>query len=347
MLDRLGPGGDDATEAAGWPFFGQLIAHDITADRRPSPAASTPRRCATPAPEAQPGDHLLGRPGRLAIPVRLGDPAKFLLGPDGATCRATAGRGPDRRPAQRRAPVRATLHVALLHAHNRIVERLRTRGARGRRLRRARITLTWHYQWIVVVHDFLPRWSGQAWSTSARRGRPVVRAAAGQAYIPLEFADAAFRYGHGQIRHTYRLVEGRPAVPLFPDLVGFGPLPAGRRMDLAQIFDVPGHPPRSAPSASTADSPPPHRAARAGHRRGRHRRLPSLAVRDLLRGGTTGLPSGEAVARLIGTAPLTADELDQAGRTAPRSGSTSSKRPSTAAAATAWARSAAGSWRRS
>ena len=35
VLDQLGPDGDDATEAAGWPFFGQLIAHDITADRSP------------------------------------------------------------------------------------------------------------------------------------------------------------------------------------------------------------------------------------------------------------------------------------------------------------------------
>lgn len=51
-LDRLGAGGDDATEAAGWPFFGQLIAHDITADRSPSPAASTRRRCAIPAPRS-------------------------------------------------------------------------------------------------------------------------------------------------------------------------------------------------------------------------------------------------------------------------------------------------------
>jgi hypothetical protein len=34
VLDRLGPE-DDATESAGWPFFGQLIAHDITADRSP------------------------------------------------------------------------------------------------------------------------------------------------------------------------------------------------------------------------------------------------------------------------------------------------------------------------
>jgi hypothetical protein len=37
----------------------------------------------------------------------------------------------------------------------------------------------------------------------------------------------------------------------------------------------------------------------------------SLAVRDLLRGGATGLPSGEAVARLLGVAPLTADEMEQ------------------------------------
>jgi hypothetical protein len=35
----------------------------------------------------------------------------------------------------------------------------------------------------------------------------------------------------------------------------------------------------------------------------------SLAVRDLLRGETTKLPSGEAVAQAMGVPPLTADEL--------------------------------------
>ena len=34
-LGQISPGSDDATEAAGWPFFGQLVAHDITADRSP------------------------------------------------------------------------------------------------------------------------------------------------------------------------------------------------------------------------------------------------------------------------------------------------------------------------
>ncbi|NUP47234.1 MAG: peroxidase, partial [Catenulispora sp.] len=38
----------------------------------------------------------------------------------------------------------------------------------------------------------------------------------------------------------------------------------------------------------------------------------SLAVRDLLRGESTGLPSGEAIAKLFGEPPLSAAELDHA-----------------------------------
>ena len=34
-LEMRTGGFDDASDAAGWPFFGQLIAHDITADRSP------------------------------------------------------------------------------------------------------------------------------------------------------------------------------------------------------------------------------------------------------------------------------------------------------------------------
>jgi hypothetical protein len=50
-LDRLS-GGDDATGAAGWPFFGQLVAHDITADRSPIAGEPTRRHCTTPAPRS-------------------------------------------------------------------------------------------------------------------------------------------------------------------------------------------------------------------------------------------------------------------------------------------------------
>jgi hypothetical protein len=53
-----------------------------------------------------------------------------------------------------------SLHVALLHAHNRIVDLLRADGvSEADVFHRARATLTWHYQWIVA-HDFLPRLVG-------------------------------------------------------------------------------------------------------------------------------------------------------------------------------------------
>jgi Animal haem peroxidase len=315
ILDRLGPGGDDATQAAGWPFFGQLIAHDITADRSPIGRAVDPqalRNARTPKLNLE----IVYSDGPIGSPYLfdLHDPAKFLLGPDGRDVprnhQGVALIGDPRDDVHLFA---LTLHVALLHAHNRIVDLLRGSGVpEADVVDAARTTLTWHYQW-VVVHDFLPRIVGADLvdDVLADGGRWFAPATL-QAYIPLEFADAAFRYGHGQIRHTYRLVEGGPAVPLFPDLVGFGPVPADRRLDLTQVFDVPGHPPAQRAkrldgrlAASLIGLPERVTGAvdTAAYR--------SLAVRDLLRGESTRLPGGEAVARLLGAAPLTAGELGQ------------------------------------
>jgi hypothetical protein len=128
--------------------------------------------------------------------------------------------------------------------------------------------------------------------------------------IPLEFADAAYRYGHSQVRHRYRVNDTGGAVPIFPDLIGFDAVPAVHVIDWPLIFDLPGHPP----------------AQRAKKIDGRLTRalieLPlaitgeveiaayhSLAVRDLQRGHGVGLPSGEAVARRMGETPLTAAEV--------------------------------------
>jgi len=314
FLDRLGPG-DDAAEAAGWPFFGQLIAHDITADRSPIAGGVDPvalRNARAPKLNLE----MLYSDGPIGSPYLfdLGDPAKFLLGPDGADVprnhQGVALIGDPRNDVHL---FSLTLHVALLHAHNRIVDLLRESGVTEADVfDEARSTLTWHFQWIAV-HDFLPRLVGarlveQVLAEGGRWFAPKPT----EAYIPLEFADGAYRYGHGQIRHTYRLVEGGPAVPLFPDLVGFGPVPADRRLDLCQVFDVPGRP--AAQRAKRLDG---RLAASliglpeqvtgvvdtAAYR--------SLAVRDLLRGESTRLPSGEAVARLVGAEPLAAGDLER------------------------------------
>jgi hypothetical protein len=314
VLERLTAGGDDATEAAGWPFFGQLIAHDITADRSPITGGVDPealRNARAPKLDLE----MLYSDGPIGSPFLfdVGDPAKFLLAEDGHDVprnqQGVALIGDPRNDVHLFA---LTLHVALLHAHNRVVDLLRADGLpESEVFDHARTALTWHYQW-VVVHDFLPRLVGtdlvhDVLTDGGRWFAPPPL----QAYIPLEFADAAFRYGHGQIRHTYRLVEGGPAVPLFPDLVGFGPLPADRRLDLTQVFDVPGHPPAQRAkrldgrlAASLIGLPEQVTGAvdAAAYR--------SLAVRDLLRGETTRLPSGEAVAELLGAEPLTTDELE-------------------------------------
>ncbi|MEV4410797.1 peroxidase family protein [Catellatospora sp. NPDC049609] len=315
FLDLAAPGGDDATEAAGWPFFGQLIAHDITADRSPIGGGVDPealRNARAPKLNLE----MIYSDGPIGSPYLfdLHDPAKFLLSEDGFDVprnrQGVALIGDPRNDSHLFA---LSLHVALLHAHNRIVDLLRADGVPEADVYdKARITLTWHHQWIIV-HDFLPRLVGPdlAGQVLAEGGRWFAPQP-GQAYIPLEFADAAFRYGHGQIRHTYRLVDGGPAVPLFPDLVGFGPVPPARRLDLTQVFDVPGR--RAAQRAKRIDGrlaasliglPEQVTGAvdTAAYR--------SLAVRDLLRGGTTGLPGGEQVARLLGEQPLAADEIEQ------------------------------------
>jgi hypothetical protein len=312
--DRLSAEGDDAAEAAGWPFFGQLIAHDITADRSPVDSGTEPdalRNARAPKLNLE----IIYSDGPVGSPYLYdhADPAKFLLSPDGDVPRNQQGTALIGDPRNDVHLFSLTLHIALLRAHNRVVERLRAAGVPEASLfDQARMTLTWHYQWIVA-HDFLPRLVGASLVQDilAEGGRWFAPPPE-QAFVPLEFADAAFRYGHGQIRHSYRLADGGPAVPLLPDLMGFGPLRTDRRLDLAQIFDLPGRSP--AQRAKRLDGRIaaslihlPEQVTGAVDTAAYH----SLAARDLLRGETTRLPSGEAVAQFIGTAPLSDSELDR------------------------------------
>jgi hypothetical protein len=102
---------------------------------------------------------------------------------------------------------------------------------------------------------------------------------------------------------------------LFPDLVGFRPIPAGLVVDWRFLFDhadapavepakrIDGTVPRALlelPVEITGDV-----EVDAFH---------SLASRDLLRGEAIGLPSGEEVARHVGAEPLSADEVGLASR---------------------------------
>ena len=89
----------------------------------------------------------------------------------------------------------------------------------------------WHYQWILL-HDYLPALIGAELDDRARRRRArATTRSRGEPYIPFEFADAAFRYGHSQIRHRYRINAASGGLAMFPDLMGFGAVPPERAVD--------------------------------------------------------------------------------------------------------------------
>jgi hypothetical protein len=63
-----------------------------------------------------------------------------------------------------------------------------------------------------------------------------------QPFIPLEFADAAYRFGHPQIRATYRLNDRTAGLRIFPDLAGARPIPSAHVVDWSHFFVFPNSP---------------------------------------------------------------------------------------------------------
>jgi hypothetical protein len=298
--------------AAGWPIFGQFVAHDITADRstlRSRASTSELHNARTPQLnlECLYGDGPVGHP----FLYQRDDPAKFLLGADGADLQRNAeGIAVIGDPRNDSHMLMSQMHLAMLKAHNAFVDEARLSGVPNDRVfDEAARQLRWHYQWIVL-HEFLPALVDPALVDEVQRQGPQWFRPEHDAFIPLEFADGAYRYGHSQIRHRYQLNRQTASVPLFPDLLGFRVIPPESKVDWALFFDVPGA----------------AQAQRCKKMDGKLVRalidLPvavtgeceiedyhSLAVRDLQRGQGVGLPSGEAVARHLGVDALTAEQV--------------------------------------
>src|SRR3984957_7551940 len=186
--------------AAGWPIFGQFVAHDITADRSTLRAhADTAELHNARSPqlnlETLYGDGPTGHP----FLFQRDDPAKFLLGLDGADLQrnreGTAIIGDPRNDSHM---LISQLHLAVLKAHNAFVDDARLAGVSNDHVfEEAARQLRWHYQWIVL-NEFLPTLVGATFAAHVQREGPRYFRPVPDAFIPLEFADAAYRYGHSQ-----------------------------------------------------------------------------------------------------------------------------------------------------
>jgi hypothetical protein len=201
------------------------------------------------------------------------------------------------------------LHVAFIAFHNAIVDWLRAQASpQASVFAEAQKLTRWHYQWITV-HEYLPLLVGadlvQDVFSHDRRFYQFDE----QPFIPIEFSDGAYRFGHSQIRAEYQLndhASGR----IFPDLMCGCQTTQARVLDWRYFFDLdPARPPQPSRRIDARlahpliQLPEPIVGATAIPEQA------SLAYRDLQRGRALDMPSGEEVARAMSVTPLTPEEV--------------------------------------
>jgi hypothetical protein len=328
---------DNPATPAGFTFLGQFIDHDITFDptshleQQNDPEAIANFRTpvleldsvygAGPAAQPQLYDNRPDKLGKLLID----DAAPNDL-PRNSQNTAIIGD-----PRNDENVIVSQLHVAFIKFHNAVVDRLESEGVSARdRFERAQQLVRWHYQWIVV-HEFLPHIVGQDVvdavlaaphehskkdkHRNGARGERKFFKWRNEPFIPVEFAVAAYRFGHSQVRPFYRLNAGF-AAPLFdvnelgkpdPNDLSGGHRAARRFVEWRRFFANLGAPAdlQQSKRIDTVLSKPLFELPfiPADQRR-------SLAQRNLLRGHSFSLPSGQAVVCALEVDPLCPEDLE-------------------------------------
>ena len=346
LLDQLGEfmadpargPGSDSTIPAGYTYFGQFVDHDITLDVASKldveQDATKINNMRSPALDL---DSVYGQgPAIDAFLYRFptaGSPSavKLLIGTNQNVGVGGPGSGNGTGPMSvqlnsdlPRAPSTNTaligdprndenliisqFHHAMLKSHNRVVDGLVAAGFSGDVFVEAKRLVTHHYQW-AVVHDFLKRICGQ---TAVDAALASVNAAKGSAFaMPVEFAVAAYRFGHSMIREEYWLNANLKTKPM-SDVFAFIrnpllPLFSNWVIDFNAFFKT-GFSVAIFNNALQIDSV---LAPALDLLPGFSGMMAILAKRNLVRGAALGLPSGQGMAAHYGLPTLTSAQLKQ------------------------------------
>jgi len=343
------PASGDSEIPAGFTYLGQFIDHDITFDQTVGfPEIDDPEEIEQARTPTLDLDSLYGLgPRRQPELYETGTPAAnahFKIGLTSSTP-SPAGQGlpnlpvsmPNDLPRTGRVAVIgdprndenlvvAQTHLAFLKFHNRVMETLpegsEEPDEENRPFRRARRTVRWHYQWLIL-NDFLPRILDRDVLNDVRNnGRRFYDFDAapfdGRPFMPLEFSVAAYRLGHSMVRETYDYNRafnglGPPALSdatlgllfAFTGSGGGAPIPSNWIIDWRRFFRV-------GPSElrNVARRLDPRLVTQLHQLPGTTPGQPrSLAVRNLLRGSRVGLPTGQDVAEAMGATALTPEEV--------------------------------------
>ncbi|HET6675734.1 MAG TPA: heme peroxidase family protein [Nitrospiraceae bacterium] len=351
---------DNPAMTAGMTFIGQFLDHDITLDlKSPLSENSIPRRTTNFRTAAFDLDSLYGD-GPQGSPELYDSGSadiKFRVEPipgSDTVSRKGALRYDVPRDANKNAIIGdsrndenviiSQLHLAMLRFHNAVIDHLRADPASAhlspqRLFRQAQRMVRWHYQWIIV-NEFLPQTIGQErvndifrhglrfYRVDDRHADQHYRNSAKDALIPIEFSVAAYRFGHSQVRPSYRLNFGpgdgapffafvfddsiNPADPNPNDLRG-GKRASRRFVDWQTFFDFgDGNVRFNKRIDSKLSTVLMHLPGSRGPAPG----LPSdgvqsLASRNLMRHVNFGIPSGQAIARAMGVPALTPRQLSE------------------------------------
>src|SRR5258708_4285052 len=355
-----GPDAEESGIPALYTYLGQFVDHDLTFD----PASSLQEQndadglgdYRTPKFDL---DNVYGR-GPDDKPYLYdfssgSDKAKFVLGkpltgapainppardlarndthvPTGQNARAIIGD-----PRNDENALVSQLQSLFLRFHNRLIEDKKLSFADAQR------ALRFHYQWMLI-NDFLVKLVNKdtlhkvfphlASGKSIGDDRPVLQFyhAKNDAFMPLEFSVAAYRFGHSMVRPGYRLNDGNTLLPIFGEtgpptrplsLRGFMAPADDWALDWARFIDI-----NTRPNGVMLDDdgkidgkdPSPQQLADNKRRLQLAYRIdtsivfplgnlppdiadliiPSLAERNLVRGWRLRLPSGQAVAKAMG-----------------------------------------------
>jgi len=333
---------DNDADTAGTTFMGQFLDHDMTFDLTsrlgmptdPEDAVNT----RTPVLDL---DSVYGggpQDDPELYELRRGHAPKFKIGFGGLfedLPRTSDNTAIIADPRNDENLMIAGLHAAFLLFHNKAVDYVEEhdhRAAPDEVFREARRLTRWHYQWLIV-HEFLPLFIGQSLVDDIlSRGRQFYRPR--EAFMPVEFQGAVYRFGHSLLRPSYRAnLAGDNGAPFFGmifDPFGEGEgdprdLRGGARaprrfigwqtfFDFGPTFtDAPGnaHPAiRRNKLVDTRISTPlfqlPVGAIAGGVGPGDPISLPQ---RNLLRHITWSLPAGQSIAKEIGVPALSTTDL--------------------------------------
>ena len=211
-------GENDSDVPAGYTYLGQFIAHEVTFDKTEEPLDSDGQEPEFRSPQID-LDSLYGRgpkdwrfyqdAARLKVGETIAGPeirrTFFNDLPREGFGRERIGKAliPDPRNDENLAV--AQTHLAFIKFHNKVVDAVHLAGVPPDQLfETAKKDVVQHFQWIIL-HDYLPKLLHKRAAEVLETGVPQFFKPDPDfgLFMPLEFAVAAFRFGHSMVRNKY------------------------------------------------------------------------------------------------------------------------------------------------